>query len=246
MLVCFNWSSSIIIKVFIVLYNQNTLPVFLNYSITSSFNTFQAICSIKKRKLPVFQLHHSFLSDGYKSVMCLRRNISLSILHLVYTWSNTIRNKFPIGHSFSISSHVFCVFAAMPRRVKITRRSRSTIQSKRERERERERERIVRAEKRCAWQISVCAGERQRRWKNDDVQERLIRARDPVIHHDPRLSTCHFRFSWRQPTNQLSRALRYRGAPVFLSTSRHTFRNCRRFNAAPLTVLLHRFVRHAI
>ena len=115
-----------------------------------------------------------------------------------------------------------------------------------ERERERERERIVRAEKRCAWQISVCAGERQRRWKNDDVQERLIRARDPVIHHDPRLSTCHFRFSWRQPTNQLSRALRYRGAPVFLSTSRHTFRNCRRFNAAPLTVLLHRFVRHAI
>ena len=70
--------------------------------------------------------------------MCLRRNISLSILHLVYTWSNTIRNKFPIGHSFSISSHVFCVFAAMPRRVKITRRSRSTIQSKRERERERE------------------------------------------------------------------------------------------------------------
>lgn len=40
---------------------------------------------------------------------------SPNILHLVYTVEHD-RNKFPVGHSFSISSHVFYVFATTSRK----------------------------------------------------------------------------------------------------------------------------------
>lgn len=104
-------------------------------------------------------------------------------------------DKFPAGHSISTT---------FPRAFATTSRKNNfdltgfevSRDRQRERERERKRERETGSSgsgggRECTWQSSGVLAKRTTVYRSADKGLGL------TIHHDPRLSTCHFRFAWR-------------------------------------------------